>query len=236
MADEELKKAIGFAAADAMVHSGMKLGLGTGSTAKWAIRRIGQLLKEGKISDIIAVVTSSQSEIECQNAGIPMVTLNDPKIDGHLDLTIDGADEIDPDYNLVKGGGGALLQEKIAGYASDHYAVLAAGDKLVSGIGPGFKVPVEVVREARVTASKAMEVLGAVPEVRMAVKKMGPVITDNGNILIALHFDKPINPPEMEQKINMIPGVVETGLFTKLKKLDAFIGYEDGTVKHIKVR
>ena len=236
MADEELKKAIGFAAADAMVHSGMKLGLGTGSTAKWAIRRIGQMLKEGKISDIIAVVTSSQSEIECQNAGIPMVTLNDPKIDGHLDLTIDGADEIDPDYNLVKGGGGALLQEKIAGYASDHYAVLAAGDKLVSGIGPGFKVPVEVVREARVTASKAMEALGAVPEIRMAVKKMGPVITDNGNILIDLHFDKPIDPPEMEQKINMIPGVVETGLFTKLKKLDAFIGYEDGTVKHIKVR
>ena len=219
-----------------MVKSGMKLGLGTGSTAKWAIRRIGQLLKKGKLSDIIAVVTSSQSEIECQNAGIPMVTLNDPKIDGHLDLTIDGADEIDPDYNLVKGGGGALLQEKIAGYASDHYAVLAAGDKLVSGIGPGFKVPVEVVREARVTASKAMEALGAVPEVRMAVKKMGPVITDNGNILIDLHFDKPINPPEMEQKINMIPGVVETGLFTKLKKLDAFIGYEDGTVKHIKVR
>ena len=128
------------------------------------------------------------------------------------------------------------MQEKIAGYASDHYAVLAAGDKLVSGIGPGFKVPVEVVREARVTASKAMEALGAVPEVRMAVKKMGPVITDNGNILIDLHFDKPINPPEMEQKINMIPGVVETGLFTKLKKLDAFIGYEDGTVKHIKVR
>ena len=236
MADEELKKNIGFAAADAMVKRGMKLGLGTGSTAKWAIRRIGQLLKEGKISDIIAVVTSSQSEIECQNAGIPMVTLNDPKIDGHLDLTIDGADEIDPDYNLVKGGGGALLQEKIAGYASDHYAVLAAGDKLVSGIGPGFKVPVEVVREARVTASKAFEALGAVPEVRMAVKKMGPVITDNGNILIDLHFDKPINPPEMEIKINMIPGVVETGLFTKLKKLDAFIGYEDGTVKHIKVR
>ncbi len=236
MADEELKKNIGFAAADSMVKSGMKLGLGTGSTAKWAIRRIGQLLKEGKLSDIIAVVTSSQSEIECQDAGIPMVTLNDPKIDGHLDLTIDGADEIDPDYNLVKGGGGALLQEKIAGYASDHYAVLAAGDKLVSGIGPGFKVPVEVVREARITASKAMEALGAVPEVRMAVKKMGPVITDNGNILIDLHFDKPINPPEMEQKINMIPGVVETGLFTKLKKLDAFIGYEDGTVKHIKVR
>ncbi|MBQ3647587.1 MAG: ribose-5-phosphate isomerase RpiA [Spirochaetia bacterium] len=236
MADEELKKNIGYAAADAMVKSGMKLGLGTGSTAKWAIRRIGQLLKEGKLTDIIAVVTSSQSEIECQNAGIPMVTLNDPKIDGHLDLTIDGADEIDPDYNLVKGGGGALLQEKIAGYASDHYAVLAAGDKLVSGIGPGFKVPVEVVREARVTASKAFEALGAVPEVRMAVKKMGPVITDNGNILIDLHFDKPINPPEMEIKINMIPGVVETGLFTKLKKLDAFIGCEDGTVKHIKVR
>ena len=236
MADEELKKNIGYAAADTMVKSGMKLGLGTGSTAKWAIRRIGQLLKEGKLSDIIAVVTSSQSEIECQNAGIPMVTLNDPKIDGQLDLTIDGADEIDPDYNLVKGGGGALLQEKIAGYASDHYAVLAAGDKLVSGIGPGFKVPVEVVREARVTAAKAMEALGAKPEVRMAIKKMGPVITDNGNILIDLHFDNPINPPEMEQKINMIPGVVETGLFTKLKKLDAFIGCEDGTVKHIKVR
>ena len=145
-------------------------------------------------------------------------------------------DEIDKDYNLVKGGGGALLQEKIAGYASDHYAVLAAADKLVSGIGPGFKVPVEVVREARITASKAMMALGAQPEVRMAVKKMGPVITDNGNILLDLHFDSVIDPPEMEKKINMIPGVVETGLFTGLKKLDAFIGYEDGTVKHIAVR
>jgi len=236
MADEGLKKGIGFAAADAMVKSNMKLGLGTGSTAKWAIRRIGELLKKGLLSNIIAVVTSSQSEMECQNAGIQITTLNDPKVNGHLDLTIDGADEIDKDYNLVKGGGGALLQEKIAAYASDAYVVLAAGDKLVSGIGPGFKVPVEVVREARVTAANAMRRLGAEPEVRMAVKKMGPVITDNGNILLDLHFDDIIDPSEMEQKINMIPGVVETGLFTKLKKLDAFIGYDDGTVKHIKAR
>ncbi len=233
---EEIKKNIGFAAAEAMIRSGMKVGLGTGSTAKWAIRRIGQLIKEGKLSDIIAVVTSSQSEIECQNADIPMFTLNDPKINGHLDITIDGADEIDPDFNLVKGGGGALLQEKIAGYASDSYVVLAGEDKVVKGIGTGFAVPVEVVREARVTAAKAMEALGAKPEVRMAVRKMGPVITDNGNIILDLKFDSFINPPEMEAKINMIPGVVETGLFTKMKKIDAFIGMSDGTVKHIKAR
>ena len=114
MSSLEGKKAAGYAAA-ALVKSGMKVGMGTGSTAVWAIRGIGDRLASGEITDITVVATSSQSEMECQNLGIPLRAMNDPEIGGWLDVTIDGADEVDPSHNLVKGGGGALLIEKIVG-------------------------------------------------------------------------------------------------------------------------
>ena len=118
-------------AVNALVKSGMKLGLGTGSTAIPAIRRIGALLKEGKLKDILAVPTSLQSLIECEKWGVPLFSLNSKEIGGKLDLTIDGADEVDPESRLVKGGGGALLLEKIIAYVSASYAVVVDETKLV---------------------------------------------------------------------------------------------------------
>ncbi|MFO8065368.1 MAG: ribose 5-phosphate isomerase A, partial [Spirochaetia bacterium] len=129
------KQAVGERAAEQFVSSGMRVGLGTGSTAVHAIRRLGTLLAEGSVSDIKGVATSSQSLLEAQAAGIPVFTIDDPLIDGELDLTIDGADEVDGDRNLTKGGGGALLMEKIVDYATKRVVIVCDEAKLVDNLG-----------------------------------------------------------------------------------------------------
>jgi ribose 5-phosphate isomerase A len=146
--------------------------------------------------------------------GIPLFTLNSREIGGELDLTIDGADEVDGGNRLVKGGGGALLLEKIAAYASAFYAVVVDESKLVDNLALRFPVPVEVVPDARVTAKRALEALGAAVVLREAVRKAGPVITDRGNLLLDVRFPTPVDPVAMEAGINRIPGVVENGFFT----------------------
>ncbi len=201
-----IKKEVGFAAAEEYVKSGMKIGLGTGTTAIWCARRVGELLKQGKISHILAVPTSTQTELECQQLGIPLRSLNDPDINGELDLAIDGADEVDANLCLTKGGGGALLIEKIVAYAAKRFIVVIDSSKLVSHLGITFPIPIEVLRPARVPVIKACEALGARPEVRIAVKKMGPVITDNGNLLLDLSFSKPFDPKQMEKELSLILG------------------------------
>ena len=140
-----MKEAAGRAAVDALVTSGMKLGLGTGSTAIHAIRRVGELLTRGVLKGIRAFPTSFQSEIECEKLGIPIYPLNSRELSGGLDLTIDGADEVDPRNYLIKGGGGALLIEKIAAYNSARYAITVDESKITASLGSGFPVPVEVV-------------------------------------------------------------------------------------------
>ena len=154
------KEAAGKTAVDALVKSGMKLGLGTGSTAVHAVRRVGELLLRGTLRDITAFATSFQTEIECEKLGIPFYPLNSRELSGGLDLTIDGADEVDPQNRLIKGGGGALLIEKIAAYASSAFAVAVDGSKIVDTLGTGFPVPVEVVPEARVSAARAAKTRG----------------------------------------------------------------------------
>ncbi len=228
----ETKKLVGFKAVDELVQSGMKLGLGTGSTAVWAVRRVGELLASGSLNSILAVPTSSQTEIECQKWNIPLRTLNDPEIDGELDLVIDGADEVDPLFRLTKGGGGALLIEKVVAYASKKVAIVVDESKLVKNLGLNFPIPTEVMRIARVPVMKALEALGATVTVRMAVKKMGPVITDNGNILLDILFKEPIDPYVYEEKLNSIPGLVENGLFTRIVP-EVFVGYADGRVEKL---
>jgi len=244
----ELKQRAGKAVVDAMVKSGMKLGLGTGSTAIHAVRRVGELLAEGTLRDITAFATSVQTEIECEKLNIPFYTLNSRELAGGLDLTIDGADEVDPKNNLIKGGGGAMLIEKLAAYASEAYAIIVDESKIVDHIGYSFPVPVEVIPAARVQATRRLEKLGANAILREAVRKAGPVITEHGNIILDIRFGTEnketefhgytaaiaapalIDPSLMETELNLIPGVVENGFFTG-KPPVIFIACSDGTVK-----
>ncbi|MDR2485586.1 MAG: ribose-5-phosphate isomerase RpiA [Treponema sp.] len=230
MDQQEMKVMTGKRAVEALVKSGMKLGLGTGSTAIHVVRHIGSLLKEGLLQDILAVPTSFQPLIACEEWGIPLYTLNSKEIGGTLDLTIDGADEVDGDNYCVKGGGGALLLEKIVAYASGAYAIVVDETKIVRNLGLRFPVPLEVVPEARITATGALERLGAAVLLREAVRKAGPVITEHGNILLDIRFTNPVDPAALEQDLNRIPGVVENGFFTRLRP-KVFIGRSDGTLE-----
>jgi ribose 5-phosphate isomerase A len=233
MAQEAIKEAVAKRAVDVLVHDGMKLGLGTGSTAVFAVRYIGQLYQAGKLRNILAVPTSFQTVIECETWGIPLFTLNSREIGGNLDLTIDGADEVDPAGYCVKGGGGALLVEKIVAYASAAFAIVADESKLAEHLGLKFPVPLEIISEARLPITKKLEQMGAEPILREAVRKAGPVITDHGNLLLDIRFKNPVDCRVLESELNHIPGVVENGFFTRIHPL-VFIGHADGTVEERK--
>jgi ribose 5-phosphate isomerase A len=230
MDQKAIKELVARSAVEHLVHSGMKLGLGTGSTAIPAVHYIGELMQNGKLHNILAVPTSFQTVIACEQWGIPLFTLNSKEIGGELDLTIDGADEVDPYNRCTKGGGGALLVEKIVAYASKSYAIVVDETKVVDQLGLKFPIPVEVIPEARLPVQRALEAIGAEVQLREAVRKAGPVITEHANLLLDIRFTSPIDPEEMEHRINQIPGVVENGLFTR-KHPRVFIGHADGTVE-----
>jgi ribose 5-phosphate isomerase A len=225
-----MKELAGKGAVEALVKSGMKLGLGTGSTAIPAVRHIGALLAAGKLRDIRAVPTSLETVIECEQWGIPLFTLNSREIGGRLDLTIDGADEVDRQGRCIKGGGGALLVEKIVAYASAAYAIVVDETKLNEDLGRKFPVPLELVPEARVPVIAALEGLGAEAVLRAALRKAGPVITEHGNLLLDLRFKEAVDPAALETELNRIPGVVENGFFTRLRPT-VFIGHGDGSLE-----
>jgi ribose 5-phosphate isomerase A len=229
MDTKEVKEMVGRKAVETLVKSGMKLGLGTGSTAIPAVRHIGELLRRGELKNILAVPTSFQTIIECEKQGIPLYTLNSREIGGRLDLTIDGADEVDPRSYCIKGGGAALLTEKIVSYASASYALVVDESKIVENLALKFPLPVEVVPEARVPVTRALEALGAEVQLREAVRKDGPVITDHGNIILDILFKTPVDPAVFEMELNHIPGVMENGFFTR-NHPRVFIGRSAGTV------
>ncbi|GHV54361.1 ribose-5-phosphate isomerase A [Spirochaetia bacterium] len=230
MNQQGMKELAGTGVVDALVKSGMKLGLGTGSTAIHATRRIGSFVAAGKLTGIRAFATSFQTVLECEKWGIPLYSLNAPELGGKLDLCIDGADEIDTENRLVKGGGGALLMEKLAAYASASYAIVADETKLVENLGLAFPVPIEVIPEARLPVSMALEKLGAEVFLREAVRKAGPVITEHGNLLLDIRFKDRIDPARLEAEINHIPGVVENGFFTRIRPT-VFISHGDGKLE-----
>lgn len=213
-----------------LIFSGMKIGLGTGSTALPAVKRLSEFIADGTLKDIKAVPTSFQTENACIDWGIPVYSFKDRSIDGELDLAIDGADEIDRDCNCIKGGGAALLREKIVAYNAKKFVIVADSSKAVDSLGTKFALPVEVIAEAYVPVKKAMEKLGATVVLREGVRKCGPVITDNGNQIIDCLWKEPVDPVKMEDVINDITGVVEVGFFTKNKPA-AFIAKDDGTVE-----
>ncbi len=217
------------------IANGMKLGLGTGSTAMPAVARLAELLRSGSLSGIRAVATSFQTTIACEELGIPVFSLNSREIGGCLDLAIDGADEITPDKRLIKGGGAALLLEKIVAYNAARFVIVADASKAVPSIGVKFPLPVEVVAEARVSATRSLERLGAEVRLREGVRKAGPVVTDNGNLILDCLWKpgtagaRPFDPDEMESLINAVAGVVENGLFTRNVPA-VYIARADGSV------
>lgn len=204
-----MKQEVGKAAAK-RVKSNSIVGLGTGSTTAYAIEYIGDRLKQGEISDIVGVPTSFQAEVLAKKYGIPLTTLD--AID-RIDVAIDGADEVDPQKNLIKGGGAAHTREKVVDALADEFIVVVDSGKLTDKLGSTFLLPVEVIPMAMTPVINALTKLGGKPELRMGVKKAGPVVTDQGNLVIDVKFDSIDNPAELEKTINNIPGVLENGLF-----------------------
>ena len=208
MADSETLKQQAAERAVEYVESGMVVGLGTGSTAVHAVRRIGALLAEGRLQRIVGIPTAEVTAREAARCGIPLGALDDYPI---VDVTIDGADEIDPRLNLIKGLGGALLREKIVAAASRRFIIVADESKRVAQLGTRAPIPVEVIRFARRPVADYLNSLGA----RVVERRRDgqTFITDEGNLILDCHFPGLANPQAMAQLIRAQPGVVEHGLF-----------------------
>lgn len=213
---QEREKQLAAEAAAELVEEGMAVGLGTGSTAVYAIRRLG-----GRVADglkIRAVPTSLQSQKLAREVGIPLVDFNEVT---ELDLTLDGADEIDPALHLIKGGGGALFREKIVAAASRRLVIFADSSKQVAQLG-AFPLPVEVNPFGWQVAAAKIEALG--PRVRLRPSKAGqsaaePFVTDNHGYILDCAFGQIPDPPALERTLRAITGVVETGLFVAMAEL-----------------
>ncbi len=210
-----MKQEVGKAAAN-LVVSNTIVGLGTGSTTAYAIEYIGDRLKKGEISNIQGIPTSFQAEVLAKQYGIPLTTLD--AVD-HIDIAIDGADEVDPQKNLIKGGGAAHTREKIVDSLAAQFIVVVDSSKLVEKLGSTFKLPVEVIPMAMTPVMRAIAQLGGKPELRMGIRKAGPVITDQGNMVIDVEFDSIPDPAGLEKTLNNIPGVLENGLFVGVTDL-----------------
>ncbi len=215
---EEMKRRAGEEAVK-YVKDGMIVGLGTGSTVRYTILKLGELVGEGL--EIIGIPTSRATEKLAKEVGIKLGELNDYD---YIDLTIDGADEVDRGLNLIKGGGGALLREKMIAYASRYEIIVVDESKVKEYLGD-FPLPVEIVRFGYKRTMKNLQSLGCVPKLRM--KGEEPYITDNGNYIVDCKFGKIADPEELERKIDEIPGVVEIGLFINLAN-EVIIGKKDG--------
>ncbi len=216
MADTDLSKVmkqeVGKAAAD-RVQSNTIVGLGTGSTTAFAIQFIGERLQRGELQNIQGIPTSFQAEVLSKQYGIPLTTLD--AVD-HIDVAIDGADEVDPNKNLIKGGGAAHTREKVVDSLANQFIVVVDSGKLVDKLGSTFLLPVEVIPMAITPVMRKLGQLGGKTELRMGVKKAGPVVTDQGNLVVDVKFDEIANPGELEKTINNIPGVLENGLFVNV--------------------
>lgn len=210
-----MKQEVGRAAAQ-RVQSHTIVGLGTGSTTAFAIQFIGERLKSGELENIKGIPTSFQARVLAKQYGIPLTTLDE--VD-RIDIAIDGADEVDPQKNLIKGGGAAHTQEKIVDALAEQFIVVVDSGKLVDALGSTFLLPVEVLPMAVTPVMRALAKLGGTPQLRMGVKKAGPVVSDQGNLIVDVKFDRIDNPAELEKTINNIPGVLENGLFVGVTDL-----------------
>lgn len=215
--------------ASEFVEPGMKVGLGTGSTAAWVVQCIGEMVREDGLK-IKGVPTSHRTAQLARAVGIEIISLEEAK---WLDLTIDGADEYDDELTLIKGGGGALLREKIVATSSDRVVVVADATKKVDTLG-AFPLPIEVIPFGLPVTQNliqemltGMDVLGY--DVVQRMRGKAPFVTDEGNFILDLHLKRIANPRQLSLAMNQIPGVVENGLFIDI--CDAVVvGYGDGKV------
>ena len=209
----QMKQAVALAAVD-QIENGMILGLGSGSTAALMIEALAMKIKSGEIKDVVGVTTSFQGEVLASELGIPLKSLS--SVSG-IDLAIDGADEVDPKFQLIKGGGACHVQEKLVAALAKKFIVVVDSTKLVKKLNLDFKLPVEVLPSAWKQVQKKLHDLGGKGNLRMAQKKAGPIVTDQGNLILDLSFRHGIEQPDLlESQINNIPGVLENGLFVNL--------------------
>ena len=232
---DELKQMTGYKSVDDHVESGMVVGLGTGSTAYFAVERLGQKLKSGELKDIIAIPTSERTMEQAESLGIPLCTLNEKSV---LDVAIDGADEVDPNLALVKGGGGALLREKMVEVMAKKFVVIVDDSKLCKGLGPGFPLPVEITPFCHMHTLRTIAALPSVAGCE-AVLRMGSsstnkpdgdeiAVTDNGNYIVDLHFKEPIKDVnKAAEELKNTVGVVDHGLFVDMS-YQVIIAGKDG--------
>jgi ribose 5-phosphate isomerase A len=226
---EDAKK---HAALEAIKHirNGQIIGLGSGSTTAYAIQEIGKLIRKKKWH-VLAVPTSYQAFLLAVDSRIPLTTLDEHP---QVDVTIDGADQIDPDLNMIKGMGGALVREKIVASASKQEVIIADVTKLVKKLGVNHPVPVEVLPSAKVVVVSRIREIGGRPVLRIGTGKVGPVVTDNGNFILDVSMRKIGNPEELDTKLRSIPGLVETGLFIDLADI-VYVGTR-ATVRKLEKR
>jgi len=209
MMDIEQAKRLAAQTAAKAIPDHSTIGLGTGSTLQYAIKELGRRIRDEGL-DISAVTTSFQGELLARKYGI--VTLNSMNV-SVLDAAIDGADEVDPDGNLIKGLGAALTKEKIVAAMAEHYIIVVDETKMVTQLGEKTPVPVEVIPEALALVERLLKDLGGRIKVRPDRSKDGPVVTDLGNLIVDVEFGVIADANSIEQQINDIPGVVSNGLF-----------------------
>ncbi|XP_055695406.1 ribose-5-phosphate isomerase [Lutzomyia longipalpis] len=230
MSLEEAKKIAAYKAVDEFIETGQVVGIGSGSTVVYAVHRLAKKVTKEKIN-VTCIPTSFQARQLIIGHGL---TLSELELHPEIDVVIDGADECDGDLTLIKGGGGCLLQEKIVASCSKKMIVVADYTKDSAKLGEQYKkgIPIEVVPMAYIPIrNKIQNLFGGKLQLRMAVAKAGPCITDNGNFILDWHFPSGNhNWAEINREICMIPGVVETGLFIRMAE-KAFFGQSDGTVK-----
>jgi len=224
LTQDELKKLVGYKAVDDYVRSNMVVGLGTGSTAYFAVERVGQKLKSGELKNVICIPTSERTKEQALSLNIPLVTLNEKS---RLDVAIDGADDVDPLLSLVKGGGGALLREKMVEAVADKFICIVDESKLSKGLGPNFPLPVEITPFCYEHTRKVIENLPSVKGCKAVLRK-GSIsnnkadgeniaVTDNGNYIVDLFFDAPlVDVRKANEELKKTVGVVETGLFVDM--------------------
>ncbi|XP_071563986.1 ribose-5-phosphate isomerase [Temnothorax nylanderi] len=230
---ENAKKIAAYKAVDEYVQNNTAIGIGSGSTVVYVVQRLAERVKEEGLS-VICVPTSFQARQLVLDSHL---TLGDLETHSQLDCAIDGADEVDENLNLIKGGGGCMLQEKIVACCAKRLIIIADYTKISQRLGEHYKkgIPIEVVPMAYVPIQRRIENrYGGIVKIRMAVAKAGPVITDNGNFILDWKFPQDVTClNKTNNEISLIPGVIETGLFLNMAE-KAFFGMPDGSVMELK--